>query len=1557
MNQNNEESANYSNDYYNVIDIFIDNSLDQLSTSIKKSFNISNVEETIKTFKSKLNFQSINELITDKMIKEQVIVLIDNYFYIYLLLLLSFDNDIDSMRKLLITNQKKINYLSKSDNLSLIIDKSIIIQNLVLIIQKNNSKTEIKNLNKAEETYYLYELFRDEEKELISSKKEGYKHLIIKFIIFLTIYINIDKTKIFKIIEKEELSKSEFIYIDVIESFIDEIDYSIIEKIFSVTKNFKATIADTMYELLTEEYTSDKPKVSLDTKINTLFNNKILIPITDEFLRFHKDNERYDNIGQTVVDKKNKLVPKKDNTKIKYIVNKINKLVEYYNIKKKLNKTEIDDVEKNFYSSLIYRKAVLINEIEELSIINKIINQGKKAMDNNEYYSDLISFRTYPYINFKDFMQNGFNFKLDNSQLAIRYCNFEFKDATKNPTQYKSNLQVRTAPQEHNVNIVGVAINPLKIDNFKRKLETTACIKLNNTYDISNQRNGYLSTLSILKKLLTQDVHLNKLPYWIFNKDNDKIKIKSYEVLSNMNSSEYYKFLLGKLYDNLISVSYEKIILKINEETDADLFRFKQIVDEIQNKIININDTTYYSDVFAHIYFNKLMLKSIQEYDTNENKIPGLNSKLVKIPSYIDDTKKDTRIVIRKQEYLTGKVEEEVDPLFEYASCQHQVTWNQINMYKRKDPSKFNQLLYQFIKKYVTENSDKEYICKSCNQFVEVKKYIFDTFANNLTNVALSVPLEADLEHIPEYEKYNKAIKNMDKNVEKLASVTNIQYYLGSNVSNKYKRQDIVKNIIDLINAQYQQYDVSDQEMRRKRLEKAHRLYGISETKSTYFIFEMDNNLFTFSSKDTDKFKKYKNNNIYAYMIFLMLCELNTNQITQLTYDKIINYAVFDKLSFGLFDGLSLRINNSNDIKPLSNYKLLCYVIYYLSSMLIKYNMWYIESSSIVNKPNFIHPEIQKIIIHTIVDLINSILEINTKKEKSYIYEAIATKFFTKLNYIYDNKISKEQLDYLSVVIDKKIQIVNNKIKVKVTDEKLLINLEKHHDLVEYGYNKFKVLPGRYYIRSYIEQLDVYKTIGIDNLNNLNSKLYKDTLEKIYKFYYETGDRRHLLSFDPNIDLKVLEKHANTVLKNILDRNQKQIKSNFIKNKQIEEMLEENKDFQEEYMNKAFKTNDIGTTIDILIDNMEKIIGQNLNINNSNMYLKKNVYIIDHDHLGHSIEPLIFTDSDNKIEMKKDEPFFKCDVYYYLDKSKNITMYYNAVELFLMGYKEMNRDYTVLKNTNRYLKINYSIKNSLLLLGHYQINHQINDDIKDKKNKLIEETSNIIRTRINNLKNIIKEVQSFIYQIKNYSSSTLPNKIIKQYSDKFKKLNYYSDEGSRIFEDWKMIVDSIFFISLKSNVNIEVINNILNSNKLIKLNNNDNVLLYYLCEQIQEFININKDPYNQSKLIVLLCVIISQQFNKYNLNETINMNNEIRKFNILETNMVNISDQDNDTLDMTGVNDNFDEDKLTDEQKAKIDDENEDMKETEEGMDVDLERDEEITDDADDGDEMLQDRD
>jgi hypothetical protein len=197
---------------------------------------------------------------------------------------------------------------------------------------------------------------------------------------------------------------------------------------------------------------------------------------------------------------------------------------------------------------------------------------------------------------------------------------------------------------------------------------------------------------------------------------------------------------------------------------------------------------------------------------------------------------------------------------------------------------------------------------------------------------------------------------------------------------------------------------------------------------------------------------------------------------------------------------------------------------------------------------------------------------------------------------------------------------------------------------------------------------------------------------------------------------------------------------------------------------------------------------------------------------------------------------------------------------------------------------------------------------------------------------------------------TLYSNIIKQYIDKFKTLNYYNDNGERIFEDWNTIISSVYFISLKSNVNIDVTSDILNVNKLIKLNNNDNLLLYYLCQQIEEFITINSDPYNQSKLVYLLSSIINQLFDQHNINETIYMNNEVKKFNMLLTN-ITLYEQEIDLID---IEEEIDTEKLTDEQKEKINNEIDDLNEASEGMDIDLDNDMDITDDTDDHMEMIQ---
>ena len=1007
-----ENKNDYGIQYFNPIDFFIDKSFDDLNEIIKNEvISIDKIENTINTLKKNTDYTTIDTLILNETIRKNIIEKIDSYMYIYLLLLLSFKHDNDEIRKLLLKYSIINTFVIDTSIISLIINKSEIIQNFNTLIEHNikskSSKKDtlkFKHPSKESEATYLYNEYITNEDILIlvSNKTKEYKHIILKIII-LNIYQQQDKINIFKMLEVEELSQIEYTYIDVIDMVLDNINYSTIESLFKSDDVNVSKLSLSMYELLEEN--DEEHIISNDSKINELFKKNILIPITDEFLRYHKESEKYDKNVQ--VDKTNKQFntnnSNKSNTKIKYIVSKINKVTDYYNIISKNNKNDISELDKLLYPPLIYRKAVIINEIEEQTIISKIIGLGN-TLNTNEYYQDLLTYRKYPYINFKDHGRDSFPFELSDTKIAIRYCNFEFMNPSTYPTQYKNILQMRTAAKDMVVNIVGIAINPNKINNNRYG---TTCVKLNKTLELDrNQSNGYLSTISVLKKQISQDLTFNKLPYWIFNRKNDTIKIKSYENLSSLNHEEYYKFLLSKIYDELLNETYQKIISVLNSTDIDDMYILKQIINNVEESLINIKKTSYYDDIFAYIYYNKIGKYNEFKYDINENKIPGLNSKLIKIPTYKNVDYIDAKIVLSKEEFLLGKVIEEIiDEEFEIAICQHQLTWKQINYYKKKDTNKFKQLLFDFIKKYSFDaGNHDDFICKSCYESLDIKKYMADSFDSKLNNITLVVPLEADLEQLPEYEKFNRAIKNMDKFVERISSISNIQYYLGNMVTNKYRRQTIIKNTIDIITQQTLIYDVRNINMKKERLNNSNKLYGIDMTKSSYFIFEMDNNIFTFSSKDVDKFKKYKNNNIFLYIIFFIISEFNFNQIINLTYDKLINYTIFDKFSINLFDNLKIRIDNGTDIRPITNYKLLCYVIYYMCSMLIKYNIWFSSLEVPSNKSNTINPQLQKNIINTIIDLINSVLEVNTRKNKNFIYEYIASKFLIKLKTIYDNK-------------------------------------------------------------------------------------------------------------------------------------------------------------------------------------------------------------------------------------------------------------------------------------------------------------------------------------------------------------------------------------------------------------------------------------------------------------------------------------------------------------------------------------------------------------------------
>ena len=90
-------------------------------------------------------------------------------------------------------------------------------------------------------------------------------------------------------------------------------------------------------------------------------------------------------------------------------------------------------------------------------------------------------------------------------------------------------------------------------------------------------------------------------------------------------------------------------------------------------------------------------------------------------------------------------------------------------------------------------------------------------------------------------------------------------------------------------------------EFKLDKVENAMKQYGILPNMSEFFLFELKNEIFTFSSKDSDKFKKPKINSILAYVIVLLLIEINNGIIRGIPNDKMINYYIFEKIGLNIF--------------------------------------------------------------------------------------------------------------------------------------------------------------------------------------------------------------------------------------------------------------------------------------------------------------------------------------------------------------------------------------------------------------------------------------------------------------------------------------------------------------------------------------------------------------------------------------------------------------------------------------------------------------------------------
>jgi hypothetical protein len=1683
--------------YINKIDEVIDREIDRFYLEIlTKKYNKlfskfikadddnfiqdqSKINDLIQTFMTELDVSQLKKLINSEEKVNSVSNIIKRYIAYYVFLTIAFyyngsqstfSNNIVEFSKLqeLVDIKYKIPNFFNSENNAQIIKFFALIKDIIYLIRLNDA--QIKTINKRkyfDSIMFLNQLGKEFIDEHLIQLKNIDKnttidtkvavHNLIKTLVFRDIYIKQEKIDVFKMLNEIEKEEGEYRYIDIVVSKDNVIDYSQFEQMLNLpqTASNKNLIYE-LYKLITEEATNINVKyLSADDKISKLLESSFLMPITDEFLRYHKDSEKIDEVIDYFNKAKDNKKKKKENTKIHYVINKIENISELYSETVKKNSDLQKELKSKFYVPLLNRKAILYNDHEELKIINKILNLGKRNIESNEYFMDLINYRTYPYINFKDFKKYGFSYNIPNNLhktlLSLRYSNIETLESNKNESGGKksnnNDIEFRVGVSDKTVNIVGICIKP-----FNRAIE---CLKIKDLINIrtvpwkdimygneisndeeeiiNNEENGFFKLLYYIKNFIINckaghsesktkspySLLENNAIYWIFDTEKDTTFLNGDNNNNNENIVNFQstiKTMLSKLYDDLNIEISNKIIKMIHKKNNMNQYDGINLVKDIDKRILSVSDSNEYDKYYEKIKYLLYYFKNnitdqkqlIDEYNIDKKN-------MIKLPEYVKpidispfkiavdmtNTFYPTEYVkanILKYKFGVNIKEEKNDETI----CQHVVIWNNISHTspdKRKDLAYFNNQLTNFIDKYLIINNESDFVCKSCGEVVNLKNFVMDgSFDNNQQKFVTSyIPFDIELKDIPEYQKYTKLIEKMEFLLDKISSITGVNYFMIPNESTKRRRKKLIKNTIDLVNLQY------------KRLNKVKRSpsrYGISSDYTNLILFEIDDSILTIDRSILDNLNDRKNalkalqyNNVLIYLLLLFIIEINDSHIKSINFDKLANADFYDRYSAKLFANLQIkRAVNSNELLLLNDIPIFGYILYMFSYLLFKYKLWLYPTNT---KANF--AIIQKIIVTTAIDALNSIVEVadNVSREmtefnefnsKYYIYSMFTSKIYSSIDTLYKKR---DILDFLKTFQNKKLSL-----RTKQDDKKIQINtynttnglntisLSGKSDATTAELPTFTKIPSRFVFGTLFKDpnlimkmplLNVYNQIN--TLTNCPSGYFhkwifegktlicsncKYELNEInYEIDYYNKDNRSILENYNYIRLqKLAQKYCNSGDIHIFEQKQSgdkivdsckicgkqsdyqystdeldKLNDNLLKNENdyvneanyerkvyFKDLADFDENVQKLYKEKYSKFEKTFTEenklkfIDILIDNIQQNIGIDTNLGTSKLpiYIKDNVYIVDHQYDGTSLtEPIIIIEKDKKVHFKENHTHFNTDVIYYTDyKSGHIDVYYNAVTLALLGYKKQNKEYVnfIPKGSNKYLHINYSIYHKIKNMGYPSTYIKINDIYQKIKNdnlnlndsEIIREILNLLsRERIDRLKKIMYIIIRTFNQLKYYKN--IQTNFIKQqpkqtYTPNVSKpvsedvsdnlipqVNVSRDQSNtskninmndlitkstkilnkikldKIFKHWTFLPLAIYNKD-KPNFLVDNLNNmtILNSH-VTMYDDSGNFIIYYIVNRLSKLININDDKFirkNLAMFIIQLINYINQLYNE-----------------------------------------------------------------------------------------------
>jgi len=1363
-------------------------------------------------------------------------------FNILLICLTNEDNDEDIKSYVI---KKK---LLDTEKLGSLITHKVLYDNINVILNQGN----IDDINKLYEDNLKYKnsikILNDYGYVNVTTNFKGMdlklnKHNLIKFIIIKFFYRKFYRKAIFDIIFKYS---NKFKKIEVILPKFKILDYNSIESILD-NKEIQYGLTTQIlnqYENLEKHIIEDE-----NSKIYNLFNSGLVIPIVDDFLRYHKITEKYQKLS-TQLNKFNDKV--KEQTKIKFITSKIDNIINRYSKKVVNNEKLVNEISKYFWKPLLQKNAIIYNEIEELNIIYKLNLMNKTALIGNELYNELKNYRKHSYIDYKDLRDIGIRHNHNKKLTVARYCSFEH-----NIKNLK--IETRTINNSKKVNIVGLIIL-----NKNKNLKYLNKKNMKDIHTLDN--NGYIGCLEVLKNKINSK-NISDY-YWIFNK-NDNTTDELYE-----NNDNIIHSILTKLYDNCVTNLLDMIMMNLSKYSSLDLMYSNYINNYYQKKYFQIKNKEYNNIIKNKI---KEIIPINKEYkDENDDKIFGILGKdIYKLPVIQTNKNTNKSYIVVKDIEKDKKLDKNITENF---TCQHSIDWANILKLKNKFPNLYQENIYNFIKKYIESNHENQYICKSCKQLVEVESFLSDTFDGGISGINIVLRTFKNLSEIKEYSKFSFLIKNIDKLIERLAQINNFNIYIGNEAVNKMRRQDIIKQVIDII-------IIHDKTLRTKNMNKrireikAFQNYGINSQYSSFFIFPIDNEIFKFSSDEVDKFKKIKINNIISYILFFMMIDMNTTHINILDFDKSCNIIIFDKIYKTYFKDLKIINKNSGDTIDLINNKPFCYILYSISCMISKFKLWFISNEDKNLKTNII---IQYSIIHTLIDLINNLFEVLQNKKFNYLYDIIFSKFINKFNIFNSSNILEDirekQNKLISISDSNKLIINKNKIKsVKVVVSK-----------IEYNDFTYRKHCSFYYINRKIN--DDNKLLPTNLINNLNKKFKQNNLIKLAQIYDDKGIKRKFnLSYEDAS--KLPQNNLNNMNKII---GSYKIKTTKIKTKHFKERLKNIK---------------INANFNSFLNEISKSYNS-FRYNNITYDLNFSFIELSHDFMGNNLNSNIYLNlSDKKIKIIHDSTLnFK--IYEIFDNFNKIKLIIDFKTLQYLGYRKGN-NFINMKKVNIYCKYIPSIKEIFETLGFKRNFYNF---------KSLDEQKNTIYKSINYLKKYIRDF-ALIFNIIKYKNNNSYNSITSYYITRIDNIKL-SEFKHKSFNDYD-IINKFTYINIQKNSKLENVSKY----DIINLCTEYKKLLDYLISELLFIIDINKNKYLKVNIIsLILSIAIESYYDKYE---------QYYNFKLIRYNHIIDSDLISEIKESSIIlNEDIDDDKLSEEQKNMKYDQITDLNEKNDSRDI-----------------------